>query len=90
MWVPFYRANSHDLTLCGQRMYMDFFLPVQTRVRQASERDLRYHGVMRNLVRRYVTLEQVWPLTQFLMFPFSCKQIKLFSSVPPSNALVSI
>ena len=34
------------------------FLSFQTRVRQASERDLRYHGVMRNLVRRYVTLEQ--------------------------------
>ena len=30
----------------------------QTRVRQASERDLRYHNVMRNLVRRYVTQEQ--------------------------------
>ena len=39
-------------------MFRSCLLVFQTRVRQASERDLRYHGVMRNLVRRYVTQEQ--------------------------------
>ena len=30
----------------------------QRKVKQASERDFRYQGIMRNLVRRYVTVEQ--------------------------------
>ena len=30
----------------------------QKKVRQASERDLKYQAIMRNLVRRYVTQEQ--------------------------------
>lgn len=30
----------------------------QRKVKQASERDFRYQSIMRNLVRRYVTVEQ--------------------------------
>ncbi|KAJ8982358.1 hypothetical protein NQ317_013109 [Molorchus minor] len=31
---------------------------IRRKVKQASERDFRYQGIMRNLVRRYVTVEQ--------------------------------
>ncbi|XP_011315127.1 transient receptor potential-gamma protein isoform X3 [Fopius arisanus] len=31
---------------------------IRRKAQQASERDLRYQGIMRNLVRRYVTVEQ--------------------------------
>jgi len=44
--------------ICGRSSKIKKEFMKTTRVRQASERDLRYHGVMRNLVRRYVTLEQ--------------------------------
>ena len=32
--------------------------PLQKRNKQASDRDIKYQSIMRNLVRRYVTQEQ--------------------------------
>ena len=47
-----------------------------------------------NRVTKFDAEKQVWPLTQFyFMFPFCTKSLvgeRLFSSVPPSNSLVSV
>jgi len=46
------------LRLCGSSTRMKKEHLKTRKVRQASERDLKYQAIMRNLVRRYVTQEQ--------------------------------
>ncbi|XP_048519187.1 transient receptor potential-gamma protein-like, partial [Dendroctonus ponderosae] len=44
---------------CGSRAAKkEHMRTIRRKVKQASERDFRYQGIMRNLVRRYVTVEQ--------------------------------
>lgn len=49
--------NPHDSWRCHCQFVMERY-NLQRKVKQASERDLRYQSIMRNLVRRYVTVEQ--------------------------------
>ncbi|XP_011503565.1 PREDICTED: transient receptor potential-gamma protein isoform X1 [Ceratosolen solmsi marchali] len=46
--------------LCGhsRAAKKEHMRTIRRKVKQASERDFRYQGIMRNLVRRYVTVEQ--------------------------------
>ncbi|KAL1509123.1 hypothetical protein ABEB36_003912 [Hypothenemus hampei] len=45
--------------LCGSRAAKkEHMRTIRRKVKQASERDFRYQSIMRNLVRRYVTVEQ--------------------------------
>ncbi|XP_019868467.2 transient receptor potential-gamma protein [Aethina tumida] len=46
--------------LCGQSRAAkkEHMRTIRKKVKQASERDFRYQSIMRNLVRRYVTVEQ--------------------------------
>ncbi|XP_048512016.1 transient receptor potential-gamma protein isoform X5 [Athalia rosae] len=46
--------------LCGHRRAAkkEHMRTIRRKVKQASERDFRYQSIMRNLVRRYVTVEQ--------------------------------
>lgn len=44
--------------ICSAPVSCLFSVLFQRKVKQASERDFRYQSIMRNLVRRYVTVEQ--------------------------------
>lgn len=46
------------MTLLGIALSLLFFSSPSQKVKQASERDFRYQSIMRNLVRRYVTVQQ--------------------------------
>ncbi|KOX70909.1 Transient receptor potential-gamma protein, partial [Melipona quadrifasciata] len=62
LWISYFEEGGTWVyrKLCGhsRAAKKEHMRTIRRKVKQASERDFRYQSIMRNLVRRYVTVEQ--------------------------------